>query len=81
MARIGQYGEKRLIFIVFPQLRAKVNEKGKREKSRMDNSKENANIYPYAYIHIHIYTKTYTYIHIIYYSSQVVLFDIIFDSI
>ena len=59
MARIGQYGEKRLIFIVFSQVRAKVNEKGKREKSRMDKSKENANIYPYAYIHIHIYTNIY----------------------
>ena len=59
MARIGQYGEKRLIFIVFPQVRAKVNEKGKREKSRMEKSKENANIYPYAYIHIHIYTNIY----------------------
>ena len=60
-----------------------VNEKGKREKSRMDKSKENANIYPYAHMHVYtyIYTQTYTYIHIIYYSSQVVLFDIMFDSI
>ena len=80
MARIGQYGEKRLIFIVFPQVRAKVNEKGKREKSRMDKSKENANIYPYA-LYTYIYTQTYTYMHIIYYSSLVVLFDIMFDSI
>ena len=65
MARIGQYGygDKRLIFIVFPQVRAKLNEKGKREKSTMDKSKENANIYPYAYIHIHIYTNIYLHPH------------------
>ena len=53
MAGIVQNGQKRLIFIVVPQGRTKMLEKGKGEKNvRMDKSKENANIYPYVYIHL-----------------------------
>ena len=80
MARIGQYGEKRLIFIVFTQVRAKVNEKGKQEKEEWISQRKTL-IYIHMHIYTYIYTQTYTYMHIIYYSSQVVLFDIMFDSI
>ena len=41
MTRIAQDGQKRLIFIVVPQIRTKMREKGKLEKNmRMDKSKE-----------------------------------------
>ena len=56
---------------------------------RMDNSKENTLIYVYMYIYTHThghtniykYRYTYSYIHIMYYSSQIVLFDIMVESI
>ena len=37
MAGIAQNEQKRLIFIVFPQVRTKVKEKGKREKNKQTN--------------------------------------------
>ena len=58
---------------------------------RMDKPKENANIYPYldiytlrthTFILIYRYTQdTHVLIGIIYYSSQIVFFDIMFESI
>ena len=56
---------------------------------RMDNSKENTLIYVHMYIYTHThghtniykYRYTYSYIHIMYYSSQIVLFDIMVESI
>ena len=85
MAGIVQNGQKRLIFIVVPQGRTKMLEKGKGEKNvRMDKSKENTNIYPYVYIHTYGHNKyiyTYSPIHIMCYSSQIVFFDIIIESV
>ena len=94
MAGISQNGLKRLIFNVAPQVRTKMGKKGKREKilkknMRMDNSKENTLIYVHMYIYTHThghtniykYRYTYSYIHIMYYSSQIVLFDIMVESI
>ena len=52
----------------------RVNEK---QNMRMDKSKANTLIY----IHMYIYTYSRIHIHIIYYSSQIVLFDIVFESI
>ena len=37
MDRIAQNGQKRLIFIVVPQVRTKMREKGKREKKQHEN--------------------------------------------
>ena len=39
MAAIAQNGQKRLIFIMVPQVRAKIKEKGKREKNNMRTNK------------------------------------------
>ena len=62
MAGIAQDGQKNLIFIVVPQVRTKMREKGKCEKNNigMDKSKENTLIY----IHMYIYTHSRTYKHI-----------------
>ena len=78
--------QKCLIFIVIPQIITKARENGKPEKSmRTDKSKENTSIYPYVYMHTATDTETYnhtnTHIRIVYYSSQIVLFDIMFESI
>ena len=89
MAGIVQNGQKRLIFIVIPQIRMKIREKGKRGKNtRMDKSKENTLTYIDKYIYTHpqtykhINTDTHIHIqHIMRYSSQRVLFDIMFESI
>ena len=51
MAGLTQNGQKRLIFIVVPQVRTKMREKGKRKrKMRMNKSKENTLIYIQMYI-------------------------------
>ena len=89
MAEIAQNGQKRLIFIVIPQIRMKIREKGKRGKNtRMDKSKENTliyihkDIYTHPQTYKHINTDTHIHIqHIMCYSSQRVLFDIMFESI
>ena len=58
MSGISQNGQKRLIFVVFPKVRTKLNEKGKREKKqtnmRMNKPKENTLIY----MQMYIYTPT-----------------------
>ena len=55
MSGISQNGQKRLIFVVFPEVRTKLNEKGKREKNiRMNKPKENTLIY----MQMYIYTPT-----------------------
>ena len=41
MAGIAQNGQKRLIFIVVPQVRTKMREKGKREKKKQQQQHEN----------------------------------------
>ena len=89
MSGIVQNGQKRLILIVIPQIRMKIREKGKRGKNtRMDKSKENTLTYIHKYIYTHpqtykhINTDTHIHIqHIMCYSSQRVLFDIMFESI
>ena len=82
MTGIAQNGNKRLIFIVVPQVRTNMREKSRRGQKqkymRRDKSKENTLIYIsiciYAHTHGHtnIYTRRYTYahIHIIYYLSR-----------
>ena len=58
MAGIAQNGQKRLIFILVPQVTEKMREKG---KSKMDKSKEK-NIYPYVYIYTNTHLRTYKHI-------------------
>ena len=41
MAGIAQNGQKRLIFIVVPEVRTKMREKGKREKQQQQQQHEN----------------------------------------
>ena len=92
MDGIAQCGQKRLIFIVVTQVRTKMTEKGKREKNNMKMDKSNEKTLIYIYMHMYIYTHprtyklhkyryTYSHKHITYYSSQIVLFDIMFESI
>ena len=65
MVGIAQNEQKRLIFIVVPQFRTKMREKGKREKNRkMDKSKENTLIYMHMYICTHPRTYKHVKIHI-----------------
>ena len=94
MVGIAQNGQKRLMFILVPQVRTKMREKFKREKKKIVNkSKKNTliyihvNIYTHSRTHKHIYMQICTHVinihiytnahmDIIYYSSQIVLFDI-----
>ena len=91
MAGMPQNRQKRLIFTVVFQVRSKMREKGKRQKKknmRMDKSKENTIIYMHMHIYTHMDMQTYintdTHIHskhIMCYSSQIVFFDIMFQSV
>ena len=59
MAGIAQNGQKRLIFIVVPQVKTKMREKGKRGKKNQQQQQHKneyakgkyTNIYAYVYIH------------------------------
>ena len=71
MAKTTKNGQKHLIPIVLPQVRTKMREKGKRGKKQWISQRKITLIC----------THMYTYLHIIYYSSQIVLFNIMFESI
>ena len=62
MVGIAQNGQKCFIFIVVPQVRTKLLEKGEQEKNnmRMDKSKENTLIYIHIYLCTHPRTYKYT---------------------
>ena len=59
----------------------------KKNDLRMKKSKENTLLYKHMYIYTHprtfkhIYRYTYSHKHIICYSSQIVLFDIMFETV
>ena len=54
-----------LIFIVLPQVRTNIREKGKREKNmKMGKSKENTLIFIVMYMHLHQWTHKHIYIQI-----------------
>ena len=56
MAGITQTGQKRLIFIVFPQVRTKMRENGEWGKKHENGDKgKYTNLYPYVYIHTQPY--------------------------
>ena len=92
MTGIAQNGNKRLIFIVVPQVRTNMREKSRRGQKqkymRRDKSKENTLIYIHMYIctHPRTYKHIYTQIHICTYThyllfKQIALFDIMFECI
>ena len=96
MAGIAQIGQKRLTFMAVPQVQTKMRKKGKREKQNKTKHKnawvkeKHTNIYLdmyiYTYTHTHGHTNickyryTYPHKHNMYYSSQIVLFDNMFES-
>ena len=65
---VAQNGQKRLIFIVVPEVKTKIREKSKRKKNmRMDKSEE----IPLIYIHMYIYTYPRTCKHVFWFLSRV----------
>ena len=87
MAGIAQNGQTHLIFNVVPQVRKKNERKIKQGKktywiSQRSNTLIYIHLYIYAQLQINIFKYRYTYsnINVMYYSSQVMLFDIMFES-
>ena len=87
MAGIAQNGQTHLIFNVAPQVRKKNERKIKQGKntywiSQRNNALIYIHLYIYAQLQINIFKYRYTYsnIDVMYYSSQVMLFDIMFES-
>ena len=64
MPGTAQNWQKRLIFIVVPQARKKMTEKGKQEKKENEYVKEKyTNMYMHMYIYTHTHTDIQTYIY------------------